>query len=103
MSSRRLDLTDAAEQDIRGILRSTRSRWGDRRANAYERQLTDALEQLLRYPQLGRRADHFASDLRVHTVGQHVVFYRAIDRVVTVVRLLHVRMDAVSEFVGETS
>lgn len=74
MSSRRLALTDDAERDIRGILRFGRDRWGADRADSYGRQLADALEQLRCFPEIGRRADHFAPHLRALTVGQHVVY-----------------------------
>jgi toxin ParE1/3/4 len=99
----RLDLTDVARQDLRDILRSTRARWGSRQGDAYQRQLTDAFERLLRFPDLGRRADRFAPNLRSHTVGQHVIYYQTSESVVTVLRLLHQKMDADAELGDDTA
>jgi toxin ParE1/3/4 len=101
MSSRRLDLTDAAERDIRGILRFSRGRWGPERGETYGRRLADALQRLQLFPERGRRADRFAPGLRAHTVGQHVVYYLVNDEAVTIVRVLHERMDAEAVFDGD--
>jgi plasmid stabilization system protein ParE len=61
MSSRRLELAEDAERDIRAILRFTRAKWGERQQRDYAQLISDAMELLTRFPDLGQRRDQFAS------------------------------------------
>lgn len=94
MSSRKLELTEEAELDIQGILRFTRATWGERKRHDYARQITNAMNEVTRFPGLGQRRDQIASGLRARRVGQHVIYYRVTEQLVSVVRVLHERMDA---------
>lgn len=50
-------------------------------------------EHLAEHPMLGRRADRITPGVRRHECQSHVVFYVAADAGVTIVRVLHARMD----------
>ncbi len=97
-SSRRLDLAKDAERDVRGILRFTRTAWGERQRAVYAQQIADALEQLTRFPDLGERRDQISAGLRARPVEQHVIYYRITDQAIMVLRVLHVRMDVAAQF-----
>lgn len=94
MSSRRLDFTDDARSDLRSILRYGRRTWGERQGRSYTEQLNSAVQDLTRFPELGQIRDDLAPGLRSWVVQQHVVYYRADDQAVTVIRVLHGTMDA---------
>lgn len=91
-------LTPAAQASVRGILRWTLERFGERQAEAYEARLLSAFARLADGALPGRsaRAEWGAAvpeDLRFVRVGSHVVLFRERDGQVEVVNVLHGRMD----------
>ncbi|MEA2595856.1 MAG: toxin ParE1/3/4 [Thermomicrobiales bacterium] len=95
-SSRRLDYTAEARKDLRAILRYTRKVWGERQRDIYARLLTSAIEELTRYLFIGEERDDIPAEMRAKPVKQHVIFYRVDDQAVTIIRLLHAKMDTAS-------
>lgn len=93
-SNLKLDYTAEARKDLRAILRYTRKVWGDRQRDIYARRLTGAIEELTRYPYMGEERDDIPAEMRAKPVEQHVIFYRVDDQAVTIIRLLHTKMDA---------
>jgi toxin ParE1/3/4 len=98
MSFRKLDLTEEAERDIRSILRFTRATWGVRQRDIYAQQLRSALNQLTRFPELGERQEFLPPEVRAHRAGQHVIYYWLRPELISVLRILHSRMDAAAQF-----
>lgn len=92
-SSRRLDLTDAAESDLRTLLRYTNANWGAVQRDAYAERLMRALRDLLVHSHRGLVRDDIAPGLRNLRVGQHVAYYRVFEQFVRVERILHVKTD----------
>ena len=94
MSSRRLDFTDDARSDLRSILRYSRRIWGAHQGGVYAEHVDAAMQELTRFPELGRYRDDLTPGLRSREVQQHVVFCWVDDRAITVIRVLHGKMDA---------
>lgn len=97
-SSRRLRFTAEARRDLRSILRYTLRTWGERQRDVYAEQLTDALRELTRFPDLGRPHDEIAPGLRALPIGQHIAYYRVEAQTVSIVRLLHTKMAVTGQF-----
>lgn len=87
-------LTVAAHQDLANIGRFTIGRWGRQQRNAYLKQLDDAFRLLSSQPDMGRDASSIKPGYKKHSVGSHVIFYRAgTESIIVVVRVLHSSMD----------
>jgi plasmid stabilization system protein ParE len=67
----------------------------------YQTTLLDAMQTLARYPQLGRSRHTFAPHVRSHHVGEHVILYGIDDVRLTVLRILHQRMDVERALSGQ--
>lgn len=95
MSARRaaLVLNPVAQRDVRSILLYTRKQWGQSARDAYEEALNQALLTLSENPLIGRRRDAVPGDLRTFRVRQHMIYYRYSDDTLTVLRVLHGKMD----------
>jgi plasmid stabilization system protein ParE len=65
-SSLRLDLTPAAREDFRSILRYTRKTWGERQQSVYARRLTAAMDELTRFPHLGQAREDIPAGMRAN-------------------------------------
>jgi toxin ParE1/3/4 len=91
---RRLVVTARARADLQGILRYTTQQWGKRQRGIYKAKLTAAMNQLTRHPHMGEARDDIPAGMRAKAVEQHVIFYRADDEAITVIRILHRKMDA---------
>jgi toxin ParE1/3/4 len=96
MSSRSLpvDLSRRAQRDLRVILARTREEWGDEQEAIYAEALRRALLTLGDFPESGRSREELGPGYRSLVVEQHILFYQVEPRRVTVVRILHGRMDA---------
>ena len=86
-------LSRKAAADIEGIYTYTIEQHGLALAKKYVNGLQACFEHLAEYPMLGRRADRIAAGVRRHECQSHVVFYLPADTGVTIVRVLHARMD----------
>lgn len=98
MSYRKPEFTEEAERDMRSILRFTRATWGVRQRDIYAQQLRTALDQLTRFPELGERQELLPPEVRARPVGQHVIYYQPRAEVISVLRILHSRMDPADKF-----
>jgi toxin ParE1/3/4 len=96
MSVRRSNvvLKPAARRDVRSILLYTGQRWEFAQRDAYREALDQAFSTLSGNPLIGRSRDEIASNLRSHSVQQHIIYYRVAAKTVTVLRILHGKMDA---------
>lgn len=89
----KLALTPRAGQDIDEIFDFTAGTWGIEQAEAYIRGLQASLEQLTRFPGLGRPIDDIRAGMRLMNAGSHIVIYRIGNDTIEVMRILHKRMD----------
>jgi toxin ParE1/3/4 len=92
-SSRRLEFTARADDDLRLLLANSLTIWGEERRDTYADRLTTAMHELLVHPHLGRARDDLSPGLRSLRAEAHMIYYFADERTVTIVRLLHSRMD----------
>lgn len=89
-----LRLTPAALRDMEGIWRYTARQWGVAQAERYIDRLNGCFETLALAPFSAQACDHIRPGYRRQPVESHVVYYRTGPDMVTVVRVLHERMDA---------
>lgn len=90
----KLYLTPAALRDMEDIWQYTAEHWGVAQAERYVDHLTHCFETLAHAPLAGTACGHIRPGYRRQSVESHVVYYRAEPDSVTVVRVLHERMDA---------
>jgi toxin ParE1/3/4 len=95
MSARKLPviLTDEARDDLRSIALYGLTTWGERQATRYHAEIEKVLASLSRFPRMGRRKDELPGDIRTIGVGHHRILDRVDADAITVLRVLHARMD----------
>ena len=90
-------LTEAAEADLRGIIRYTSAQWGDDQARAYAAKLARGFEQLVSGEGAVKEAANLFPGLRTLRVGRHYIFgLPQADAPTLIVAILHERMDAIA-------
>ena len=82
-----------AQQDLDDIWDYTEERWGETQAERYASELKASVEALASGKRQGRPCDQIRPGLFKLACGSHVVFYKQTRTAVTVVRILHQRMD----------
>ena len=85
-------VSEAAGSDVRGIIRYTADRWGQKQAVRYSAGLRKCFRLLAQSPGLGRESDEVSIGLRRFEHGKHVVFYRTVTDGIGIVRVLHQQM-----------
>lgn len=93
---RQLIISPDADRDLSDALLYSQQRWGRSRRTAYEADLFRAMWMLVQYPHLGRSRADISASLRSYPIGDHVIYYEANEHLVTILRLLHARMDVES-------
>lgn len=89
----RVVIRRAATTDIGGIARYTKKRWGAVQARRYLDALRFDIESLASFPYRSHIVSENDANTRKMPSGHHLVFYRATEDMVEVVRVLHERMD----------
>lgn len=92
MSVNAYQLTPLAEADLEEIWLYTFQTWSQDQANNYYNDLIAAFNGLTTGSKQGRTVDIRPSYLK-YAVGSHMVYYRKIDSVIIITRILHNRMD----------
>lgn len=87
-------LTPAAEHDLEIIWTYTVQHWGMNQAERYIDLLTNAFEELSASPMTPPACDHIRPGYRRISHERHMIYFRVTDYGITVVRILHDRMDA---------
>lgn len=83
-----------ARRDLAEILDYSVAEHGEAAAEAYLKRIDAALSTLSLHPQLGIDERSRAHDLRSYPVGEHRLYYLLLSDRLSVVRVLHKRMDA---------
>lgn len=89
----KLRFTPAAIASIEEIGEYTQSEWGIKQRDKYLDELDKAFHTLTRNPKIGKECSEIAPYLRRFPKGKHMVYYRIEDKFVTIVRILHERME----------
>ncbi len=90
-------LTEAAEADLRGIIRYTSVQWGDEQARIYASKLSRGFERLASGDGAVRNVDELFPGLRMVRCERHYIFgLPQADAPIMIVAILHERMDAIA-------
>jgi toxin ParE1/3/4 len=90
----RIALSDEAREDLTDIVLHGIDLWGEAVAARYTADLYETFDHLARFPNLGRIKEGVPNDIRTLGHGQHVIYYRALEDLIVILRVLHSRMDA---------
>ncbi|MEM9795073.1 MAG: type II toxin-antitoxin system RelE/ParE family toxin [Pseudomonadota bacterium] len=82
-----------ADEDLEDIWRYTLAQWDLDQALKYDADVMRRIAGLAAGTTSSRTAEELGPGMRRALAGQHVVFFREDDAAVTVVRVLHQRMD----------
>lgn len=85
--------TPAARSDLSSIWDFTAERWDAAQADTYVHELVAAAQRVAEQPQRGHPADHIRPGYRRYSIGSHLLFFLVAEGEVTIVRILHQRMD----------
>lgn len=82
-----------ARADLREIWSYTAGEWGMAQADRYIRDIEMLFQAVAEHSKRGRACDEIRAGYSRISVGSHVVFYRATRAKISIVRVLHQRMD----------
>lgn len=88
-----IEFTDEAESDLADIVQFTLSTWGVDQATRYIDGLDRLTSQLAEQPAMGTGCEDLAKGLSGFPYQSHVLYYLARPGRLTVVRVLHKRMN----------
>lgn len=87
-----------AHEDMEAVWLYSLNQWGARQTESYIDDLTEAFAFLARNPNAGSACDVIRRGYHRYPVIRHVVYYRATDYGIEVVRVLHDRILASRQF-----
>ncbi len=85
--------TPEAEADLQGIIDYTIAQWGKAQAHKYLDGLEERAAQLAERPGLGTDRNPLINGLLSFPYESHVLYYLRQDHGITIIRVLHKRMD----------
>jgi toxin ParE1/3/4 len=86
-------LSPRAPTDLDDIWAYTAKRWGNDQAESYIRRIGQSIAVVAMQPGIGRPCPEVRDGYDKFPAGSHVLFYRATEDGVDIVRILHERMD----------
>lgn len=95
---RQISFTPRAERDIDEIFEYTADRWGHAQAEDYIGKIRARCAAIASGALVGRGASDIRPGYRRLWVGAHVIFYRAAQDRIEIIRILHARMDFTRHF-----
>ena len=87
-------LSPAAQRDLEGLFDYTAARWGLAQATRYTDAIEAACAEMAEAPFQGQDCSHIRSGYRRRGAEHHMIYFRPAEYGITVVRILHQRMDA---------
>ena len=91
---RRLAVRRRASRDLHEILIFSAREWGLDQAERYVRDIHGAFERILADPALGTTLSLPRGTYRRLNAGSHAIYFTASDTTVTIIRVLHQRMNS---------
>lgn len=88
-------ISGPARRDLESVWEFTATNWGIEQADRYVDSLTTRIIWLANNRALWRSRDDVRDGLFSYTEGRHLIFFEATDNLLSVVRVLHERMDVV--------
>ncbi|NTF31444.1 type II toxin-antitoxin system RelE/ParE family toxin [Rhizobium skierniewicense] len=86
-------LTPKAQVDLEQIWDYTEQNWGVLQAEIYVQFIRRTIEGLTDGSIISKSATHVREDYRKTLAGSHVIFFKENSETISVVRILHQRMD----------
>jgi len=87
----------AAENDLIEIYRYGTLNYGQEQAELYVHGIKDKCQLVADTPELCRERKEFKPPVRIYNYKSHLIIYILKEKFILVVRILHARMDLVSE------
>lgn len=87
-------LTPSAERDLERIWLYTAQQWGVKQANHYIDILVTTFSDLAQHPKTAPTCDHIRLGYRRRSIEQHMIYFRISTYGISIIRILHDRMDA---------
>lgn len=86
-------LSKKAISDLEEIWLYTVEKWSATQADRYYNLIMDEINYICKDVEYGKPIDHVRKGYRATKVKSHLIFYRVVNDVVEVTRILHERMD----------
>jgi toxin ParE1/3/4 len=87
-------LSPLAQDDLDAIFDYTVAQWGLVQANRYVDLIETACAKLSSAPEQAQSCGYIRAGYRHHRIEHHVLYFKATDDGIAVIRILHERMDA---------
>jgi len=89
-------LSKKALKDLTIIWEYSFDNWSEKRADLYYNQIINECKLISKNPEIGKSYSRVLNDLRGRKINKHIIFYKILDDKITVVRILHEKMDLVN-------
>jgi toxin ParE1/3/4 len=93
MRKKTFSLSKEAEIDLTEIWMYSNETWSSQQADRYINLIFDEIDNICRYSNSGKSKATIREGYRAAKVKSHIIFYRIVDEIIEVIRILHERMD----------
>jgi len=94
-------LTVKAKRDLIKIARHTEKNWGRDQRKHYLKDFDDAFHLVAKNPSIGIECEFIKKGYKKFPQGSHILYYKLGSKTkVEIIRILHKRMDILSNFTG---
>ncbi|MFA6152180.1 MAG: type II toxin-antitoxin system RelE/ParE family toxin [Chitinophagaceae bacterium] len=87
------EISEKALEDLGEIWLYTVELWSVQQADRYYQLIIDEIEYIAQYPDSGKSIDFVKVNYHVSKVKSHLIFYRQVNNRVSIIRILHEKMD----------
>ena len=91
----KLELTAEALDDFTDIIQYTIQEWGEKQALRYKDKIDNGFQIIIANPEIGLERSDLLPNYRAFSIEHHFVVYRLKENIITVIRILHKKMDAI--------
>ena len=86
-------ITKKAVYDLEEIWFYTFQNWSVEQADRYSNLIFDEINYICKNSKAGKSMEHIRKGYRATKVKSHLIFYRVVNDMIEVIRILHERMD----------
>jgi len=86
-------ISKKAVSDLEEVWLYTVEKWSVEQADRYYNLIVDEINYISRNINAGKSMEHVRKGYRASKVKSHLIFYRVINGVIEIIRILHERMD----------
>ncbi len=91
-------ISKKAVSDLEEIWLYTVEKWSAEQADRYYNLIFDEIKYICRHSNAGKPMEHIRKGYRASKVKSHLIFYRALNDTIEVIRILHERMNIENRF-----